>query len=49
MEVAPEVLLLYRIVLAILEFSLFYIKLSSVLLRSVKDGIGILRRIALDM
>ena len=36
----PEVLLLYRIVLANLGFLLFHMKLGTVLLRSVKNFAG---------
>ena len=45
----PEVLSLYWIVLAILGFLLFYVKLSTVLSRSVKNFAGILMGIALNL
>ena len=45
----PEVLLLYRIVLAILGFLLFHMKLNTVLLRSVKNFAEILMGIALNL
>ena len=45
----PEVLLLYRIVLAILGFLLFQMKLSTVLSRSLKNFAGILLGIALNL
>ena len=45
----PEVLLLHRIVLAILGFLLFHMKLSTVLLRSVKNFAVILMLIALNL
>ena len=45
----PEILLLYRIVLAILSFLLFHMKLSTVLSRSVKNFAGILMGIALNL
>ena len=45
----PEVLLLPRIVLVILGFLLFQMKLSTVLLRSLKNFAGILMGIALNL
>ena len=45
----PEVLLLYRIVLAILGFLFFHIKLIIVLSRSVKNFVGILMGIVLNL
>ena len=45
----PEVLLLYKIVLSILVFLLFYMKLSIILLRSVKNFAGILLGISLNL
>ena len=44
-----EVLLLYRIVLAVVGFLFFLVKLHIVLLRSVKNGVGILVGIALNL
>ena len=46
---ASEVLLLYRIVLAILGLLLFHMKLSTVLLRSLRNFAGILMSIALNL
>jgi hypothetical protein len=46
MVVLPEALLLYRIVLATPGF-FFHIKLRIVLLRSIKNCVGILMEIAL--
>ena len=46
---SPEVPLLYRTVLAILGFLFMHIKLSIVLLRSVKNFAGILIDIALNL
>ena len=46
---SPEVLLLYRIVLAILGFLFFHIKLIIVLSSSVKNFVGILMGIALNL
>ena len=45
----PEVLLLYRIVLAILGFLLFHTKLSIIISRSVKNFTEILMGIALNL
>ena len=45
----PEVLLLYRIVLAVLGFLFFHMKLSTVLSRSVKNFARILMGIALNL
>ena len=45
----PEVLLLYRIVLAILGFLIFHMMLSTVLSRSMKNFAGILMGIALNL
>ena len=45
----PEVLLLLSIVLAILDFLCFYVKLKIVLSRSVKSYVGILMGIALNL
>ena len=45
----PEVLLLYRIVLAILGFLLFHMKLSTILSRSLKNFAGILMGIVLNL
>ena len=45
----PEILLLYRIVLTILGFLLFKMKLSTILSRSVKNFAGILMGIALNL
>ena len=45
----PEVLLLYRIVLAILGFLLFHMKFITVLLKSLKNFAGILMGIALNL
>ena len=49
MVIAPEVLLLYRIVLVILGFLFFHIKLSIILSLSVKNCVGILMGIALNL
>ena len=49
MMMAPEVSLLYRIVLAILGFLFFKMKLITVLSRSVKNCVGILMGIALNI
>ena len=45
----PEILLLYRIVLAILGFLLLYMKLNTILLRFLKNFAGILMGIALNL
>ena len=45
----PEVPLLYRIVLAILGFLLFHMRLNTILSRSVKKFAGILMGIALNL
>ena len=47
--IPPEVPLLYRVVLGILSFLLFHIKLSTVFSRSVKNFAGILMGIALNL
>ena len=47
--VPPEVLLLYRIVLAILGFLLFYMKLSIILSGPVKNCVGIVTGTALTL
>ena len=44
-----EVLLLYRIILAILGFLFFHMKLTIVLSRSVKNCVGILMGIVLNL
>jgi hypothetical protein len=49
MVIPPEVLLLYRIVLAILRVYFFHIKLRIVLSRSMKNCVGILMGIALNL
>ena len=45
----PEVPLLYRIVLVVLGFLLFHMKLSIILSRSVNNFAGILMGIALNL
>jgi hypothetical protein len=49
MVITPEVLLLFRIVLDILEFLFFHIKLRIALSRSVKKCAGILMEIILNL
>jgi hypothetical protein len=49
MVIPPEVRLFYRIVLTILSFLPFHMKLRSVLSRPVKNFIGILMGIALSL
>ena len=49
MEISLEVPLLYSIVLAILGFLFFDIKLSIALSRSVKNCVGILMGIVLNL
>ena len=49
MVIPPEVLSLFRIVLNILGFLLFHMKLSTVLLRFVKNFAGLLMGIALNL
>jgi hypothetical protein len=49
MEIPPEVLLLLRILLAILGFLFFHMKLRIVLSMSVKNYVGILMGFALNM
>jgi hypothetical protein len=47
--IPPEVLLLFKIVLAVLGFLLFHMKLRITLSRSVKKCVGILMVIALNL
>jgi hypothetical protein len=49
MAMPPEVLLLFRIILAILGFLSFHMKLRIVLSISVKNYVGILMGIALNL
>jgi hypothetical protein len=49
MVIAPEGLLLYRIVFAILVFLVFHMKLRVVLSKSVKNYVGILLGIPLNL
>lgn len=46
---SPAVLLSFKIVLTVVEFLLFHIKLITVLSNSVKNGVEILIGISLDM
>jgi hypothetical protein len=49
MDIPPEVLLFYSIVLAILGFLFFHMKLSIVLSGSIKNSVGILMGIVLNL
>jgi hypothetical protein len=49
MEIPPEVLLLLRIVFAILDFLLIQMNLQIALYNSVKNWVGILMGIALNL
>ena len=45
----PEILLMYRIVLAVLVFLLLHVKLSTIFSKSVKNFARILMNIALNL
>jgi hypothetical protein len=49
MVTPPEVILLYKIILDILDVLFFYMKLRIVISRSVKNCVGSLMGIALDL